>query len=57
MRYVDRDRFTDTEWAIYCEGQCCYQTAYGLPWSEWCQQPSLPDHPLGYCADHATEDV
>jgi hypothetical protein len=54
---VDRSRFTDHEWALYQAGRCCYQTAYGLPWSAWCEQPRLEDHPLGYCAEHAREEA
>jgi hypothetical protein len=50
-----RRRFTDHEWQLYLAGKCCYQTAYGLPWSTWCEQPSQGGHPLGYCAEHAPE--
>lgn len=53
----DRARFTDHEWALYQAGKCCYQTAYGLPWMEFCELPSVPDHPLGYCHNHESEGI
>jgi hypothetical protein len=52
-RWADRSRFTDTEWALYGRGRCCYQTGYGLPWSQWCGKPSKPGHRFGYCHQHA----
>jgi hypothetical protein len=57
MSAVDRSRFTDHEWALYQAGKCCYQTGYGLPWMTWCERPSVPGHPLGYCATHAEESA
>lgn len=54
---VDRARFTDHEWALYQAGKCCYLVAYGLPWMEWCELPSVPDHPLGYCHIHESEGI
>ena len=50
-----RSRFTDTEWELYEAGKCCWQTAYGLPWMEWCGQPSMPDQQFGYCREHDRE--
>jgi hypothetical protein len=54
-RRLFRSRFTDTEWAIYISGRCCWQISYGTPHMSWCEQPSQPGHPFGYCAGHARE--
>lgn len=56
VRRADRSRFTDTEWKLYKQGRCSYQTAYGLPWMEWCGKRSKPGHPFGYCREHARGD-
>lgn len=50
-----RSRFTNTEWAIYKAGRCCWQTGSGLPWQTYCRKRSKRGHPFGYCREHARE--
>ena len=50
------DRFTPEEKALFDAGKCSRQTAYGLPHTEYCGQPSQPGADFGDCAEHAGED-
>jgi hypothetical protein len=52
-----RSRFTDTEWAIYKAGRCCWQTAYGTPHIRYCRKRSKRGQRFGFCAQHDRELV
>lgn len=46
------DRFTEHEAALFRAGKCCWQIAYGLPWSQWCGKPSELGAHFGHCPEH-----
>jgi hypothetical protein len=48
-------RFTEEEAARWRRGECGYQTAYGLPGSEYCERRGDPLNDFGYCAEHDRE--
>jgi hypothetical protein len=50
------DRFTDDEIEIFDAGKCGYQTAYGMPWTAYCKEPSVPNADFGYCAEHSDSE-
>jgi hypothetical protein len=54
---VRRSTFNDTEWRLYKQGKCCYQTGYGLPWTTYCGRRLSRKNPWGYCKRHAREIV
>lgn len=49
------ERFTADERAMFLDERCGYQTAYGLPWSEYCQEASNPLADFGHCTEHAND--
>jgi len=50
------ERFTEEESAMYYKGECGHQIAYGMPWTEYCHEPSNPAADFGECTEHATEE-
>lgn len=50
--YTSPEYFTDEEKAMYDVGQCGYRIAYGLPWDEYCKEPSKPGANYGHCGEH-----
>jgi hypothetical protein len=54
---VKRNTFNDTEWQLYKQGKCCWQTAYGMPWISYCGKKLDRGNPWGYCKRHAKEAV
>jgi hypothetical protein len=49
------DRFTEEEAALFRDGKCGWQTAYGMPGTEYCGQPSQPGASFGHCPEHNEE--
>ena len=48
-------RFTMGEAAAWQRGECGYQTAYGLPWTEYCAKPGNKANDFGHCDEHAAQ--
>lgn len=46
-------RFLPEEVALFEKGRCSWQTAYGMPWTEYCEAPSKPWADFGYCEYHS----
>jgi hypothetical protein len=53
--YTDPDRFTEEEKALFDQGKCPWQTAYGLPGTEYCGKPSKSGASFGHCDEHDEE--
>jgi hypothetical protein len=49
------DRFTEHEAELFRAGKCGWMVTNGMPWMEWCEQPSKPDADFGVCAEHDLE--
>jgi hypothetical protein len=52
----DAGRWTDEERTHWQAGRCAWQTAYGLPWTEYCQEP-VDSATEVYCSAHWAEWV
>jgi hypothetical protein len=48
---LDRNRYTDEEWAYASAGRCDWEVA-NYPRPERCGQPSSPNSFYRYCDDH-----
>lgn len=53
--YTAPNRFTDEEKALFDAGECSWQTACGMPYTEYCGEPSKKGASFGYCAEHEAE--
>jgi len=53
--YTAPDRFTDIERELFDAGKCSWQTAYGMPYTEYCGRPSKKGASFGNCAEHESE--
>ena len=51
--YNEPERFTAEERAMFLAGECGFQTAYGMPWTAYCQETSDPLADFGFCTEHA----
>jgi hypothetical protein len=43
----------EKEQGLADRGLCWWMTAYGMPWIEYCEEPTRPNEP--YCPEHMTE--
>lgn len=52
---LDRDRYTDEEWALASTGRCSYNTA-SYPALTWCGRPSSAASFYRWCDEHDREE-
>lgn len=52
---ADPDRFTEEEKVLFNAGKCGQMIGYGLPWTEWCGEPSKLGASFGHCEEHDEE--
>lgn len=65
MHSADKRRFNLAEQEIYEEGNCCWQTGYGLPWNEYCEKSvavmhfdnksEIQNYYMLFCLEHSKE--
>jgi hypothetical protein len=55
-RPVQPDQLSDIEQRLLAERKCGWQTAYGLPWDEYCGV-SLPAEDRIFCDKHERDAV
>jgi hypothetical protein len=48
----DQEDWESDEYARRRRGLCPYQTGSGMPWIEWCDEPSDPESEGGFCLVH-----